>query len=151
MKNATKTIKTADVHMGRLTDLMEACNALAPETVQVDVLTLVVLLKRAEDALAKFRANLSDEANKEFTALMTAEPLQKIWPIGNIGSLTKYTPAGTWLYPPNVIQAINNAEREKAIAQANKTAQKEPGQVKPGGFLFSISLAAPELGCEPKA
>ena len=125
-------------------------SALLPETVQVTPLQLVVLLKRAEDALAKFRANIAEQANTDFLNLLAANPDKKEFNIDGIAVLKKYTPAGTWLYPPNVIAAINAAEEAKARAQQGGTAQKQAGEIKPGGNMFTVTLIAPELGCDPR-
>lgn len=145
------TIKTAEVHMGRINDLVELCEKLTVPETDADALTLVVMMKRAEQALEKFKANLSDKANQVFLGMLAADPSKGIWNVGTLATVTKYTPAGTWEYPSNVIAAINNAEREKALAQAHGTARKVPGKLKAGGCMFSVTLAAPEIPCDPNS
>lgn len=142
-------IKTADVHMGRLTDINEAMAALMPDTLRTYALELVVLLKRAEDACAKFRANIAEQANTEFLELVAANPGMKEYDVG-LAVLKKYTPRGDWQYPPQVIAAINAAETAKAYAQQNGSAVKTAGELKPGSNMFTVTLKAGELGCDPR-
>lgn len=148
-KTAANTIKSADVHMGRLTDVNDAMSALMPETVKTSAIELVILLKRAEDALAKFRANVADQANTEFLQLVADNPSLKEFDMG-LAVLKRYTPRGDWQYPPQVIAAINAAEQAKAYAQQDGTAVKTAGELKPGSNMFTVTLKAGELGCDPR-
>lgn len=146
---AATAIKTSDIHMGRITDINAAMAALLPDKLNVSALELVVLLKRAEDALARFRANVATQANTEFLQIVADNPGVKEYDLG-VAVLKRYTPRGEWQYPPQVIAAINAAEYAKAEAQDKGTAVKTAGELKPGGNMFTVTLKGDQLGCDPR-
>lgn len=146
---AASDVKTADIHMGRITDINDALSVLLPPNLKVSALEATVLLKRAEDAMAKFRANIAEQANTEFLKLVAENPAMKEYDVG-LAVLKRYTPRGEWQYPPQVIAAINAAEIAKAEAQQRGAAVKTAGAIKPGGNMFTVTLKAEEPGCDPR-
>jgi len=83
-------------------------------------LDLSLLLKRAEEYLEGKRKALIPEANKAFRAITGTSPGCKRWQLmDGLGTVERYTPKCTWVYPPEV------AKLEAQLQAARKDAQRD--------------------------
>lgn len=105
---------------------------------------LYVALKRADETMTQWRRNLSPMANEVFDGLVQKDATVKAWPWGDV-TLTRFTPAGSWTYPPEILDMEKQLKSAKARAQQTGSASKAKTAASSNTPLFAVRFPAQQV------
>ena len=90
----------------------------------VSALQASAMIKRAEVLLDTARKQLRGAANREFAKMAQQSTLTHWELLGGLVLLERFTPRGTWKYPPHIVKLEADLKAAQKKAQLDKTATK---------------------------
>lgn len=111
------------------------------ELASITPLELYVWLKRAYKLVDTLLKHTVEQANMEFTTLVSKDPTIKEWVVAEFATISNYTPKGTYIYPPEIVACEAELKKNKAVMQKDGRATLVPGVIDPKkDVAFQVSL-----------
>ena len=106
-------------------------------------LEMCVGIKAAQNRLEALYRFIVPQANKEFAALIQAQPANANgrWNVLGIAELGSFSPRGYWTYSKSIKELEETLKTMKANAQADNTAAYTPGIPTETTPIFAVTLS----------